>query len=334
MAIISSNKINIKQNAKANKMFYDKVKVAIQKIGTSNKTKVLHKLAQEEVLYIGFGTADVVKESSRFGLPYIQGDKLSGLLADIKYTISKADQSGIASSLQRLVKIGQEESRVKTTITDTSDYQLNKLEKERNKLFEDLLEAIDYFDLLDIYYSLYLEALYKRAEKDNGKNKLFVEAHKVFGKVIEKTIEKYRKDNSENDKELEIVVDYTFACIFTQATKGSIISSLTRMYSEERVAFLKDQNPPKISEFKQIAEILTMCEIVNVTPAAFVNNAQNTLSEKIVNSINADLASFVSVSINSNYKSTVFDAVLIDKESQTKLENLLLNYKSKIIIKN
>jgi len=334
MGKIIINKINIETYDNAKKEFYKNIKLAIQKIGSSNKTKVLHKLAQEELLYIGFGASSLEKDDVIiYGSPFLSGDKLSGLIADIKYCFSSAERGQLSDKINKLYKLTKEINKVKTTITDTSDFQLRTLQDEQNKTVDSIISDIDYFDLIDIYYSVYLKALYLRADKDKGKNKLFETAHKIFCKMMDKALEKYYKND--NKKLKEITFDYIFASLFTDATKGSILSSLKRMYGEDDEDLISFINikPDNITYFKDAAKVLTQVNLINSTTNAFINNIKGIVSNTVVKAVDVDLETFSSILINSKYKSSIFDSRIIDEELQNKLEELLLNYKSKLILK-
>jgi len=334
MGKIIINKINIETYDNAKKEFYKNIKLAIQKIGSSNKTKVLHKLAQEELLYIGFGASSLEKDDvTVYGSPFLSGDKLSGLIADIKYCFSVSERGQLSDKINKLHKSTTEINKVKTTITDTSEIQLKHLQEEQNKIVDSIISEIDYFDLIDIYYSVYLKALYIRAEKDKGKNKLFETAHKIFSTMMDKALNKYYKND--NKKLKDISFDYIFASLFTDATKGSIISSLKRMYGEtdeDLISFI-NAKPDNINHFKDAAKVLTQVNLINSTENAFINNIKGIVSDAIIKSIDVNLETFVSILINSKYKSSIFDSRIIDKELQEKIEELLLNYKSKIVLK-
>jgi len=331
---ISARRINLDKLG-IEEQFYKSLKLAIQKIGSSNKTKVLHKMIDEKILYLGFGVVDVTSISAtRYGTIHCSGDKLSGLMVDLKYALSSSDRSTIGSKIDKMNKINKEKLRISTTITDTSSIQLNTLEKEMKGLVNDLLDSINYFDLVDIYYALFLEVLTKKAFKDKGKNKLFEAAHSLFLEMIKSLLKEYKlSDDDDATKRLEICTDYIFASLFTEANGNSIISNLKRMYSEEDVQFLVDLKPSKLKKFGDIATLLTQAHIINSTPNSFVNAIKVKFGATLESSINTDLESFISTAISAKYKSSVFDLKVIDEEKQNKLETLLLNYKSKIIIK-
>jgi len=327
-------KIKFKDHQLIEKDAYKRISLAIQKIGSSNKTKILHKLSAENMLYIGAGSTNLTKIGGvTRGVYYLNDAKFSGVTADIKYTVSSADRAALSSNIEKLLKISKEKERIKTTITDTSDLQLNILNKENTQVLEDIVDDINYFDLNDIYYSLFIEALISLAMKDKGKIKLFEEGHKLFSVMIKRNLSTYFKDSPENNSKLDVLIDYIYASLFTSASKGSILSNIKRMYPEEKTSFLTDIKPGEITHLKDSAELLTSAGIMNITPNALENKVKSTYSNDLVEAIDTGFEEFISLTVSSLYKSTIFDTKMIDETIQKRIEDLVLNYKSKIIYK-
>ncbi len=332
---IASNQLNMKKHPEEQKKFYDKISKVLQKIGSSNKTKVLHKMVQEEMLYLGYGTTNITKEdTTRYGLFYLTGNKCSGLLADIKYLVSSSEVGSVETSIKKVSDIVKEISRVKTTITDTSAIQLKTLEKELKSEYSNIMDSIDYFNLVDIYYDSYIRMLFKVAQKGKGKNKVFEAAHNVFSEIAKGILKKNNfQGESETNKKVDIIIDFVFASLFTESSTSSITGSLVRMYGKEDVQFLMDLKPSSKGSLNGMAELFSQAGIINVTPNSLVNAIKMMSSDEIYKSIGSSMDAFVSLCISSKYKSSIFDAKIINEESQVRLENLLLNFKKDIILK-
>jgi hypothetical protein len=332
--MISTNKINLKQNDKVQKKFIQNIKLVLQKIGTSHKTRALHSLAEKEMLYIGYGTVDISgKRSVAYGVNYLSGTKLSGLCADIGSIVDKADLSEVAKKVKDIEVANRELSRVKSTITDTSTMQINNLDKQVNKNFEDLLDAIDYFALVDVYYYLYINALSSIGLKGKGKNKIFETTYDVIKEAINKILRNNKTDVSyENSVKKDIILDYIFARKFTDQSAQTTLAKLSKIYGENKLEFLVEIKPQQYEEFSNIATLLTKAGVVNITESAFISNLRTVAGEDIVDAMSGTFDELVAYLISISYKSSTFNAGMINKESQDRLEELVSNFKKDITL--
>ena len=333
--MVTINKINLKQQDAVQKEFLKNISVVLQKIGSSHKTKAIHALVRKEILYIGYGVTDISKKrNAEYGAMYLSGNKLSGLAADISAIVDKADLSDVARKVKDIEKANKELSRVKTTITDTSALQLKNLDSQIEKYFEDLLDSIDYFALVDVYYYLYIEALSIIGLKGNGKNKIYESAYNVFKEIIKRILTKAHVDVTGDDKErFEICLDYTFARAFSDQTSNTTLAKLSRLYSPDKIEFLRELKPDQYDEFKNIATILTKAGIVNMTESAFMAGFHSIVGSGSVQALSGTFDEMVAYIISTNYKSTIFDAPHVAEKDQDRLEQLILNFKKDIILK-
>ena len=106
------------------------------------------------------------------------------------------------------------------------------------------------------------------------------------------------------------------------------------MYGKDRVDFISKYKIDRVDQYEDGAKILTTTRIINATPNSFKHNTMNIFSENLIRSMDSDLEDFVAYVISSKYKSNIFECKIIDKEKQDRLESLILNYQSKIVLKN
>lgn len=332
--MISITKINLKKSDKVQKKFINNIKLVLQKIGSNHKTKVLHNLADKELLYIGHGTVDISKKRSvEYGVNYLSSGKLSGLCADISAIVDKADLPDVASKIKETYEAYQEVTRVKTTITDTSTMQINKLEKQIEKNFDELLDSIDYFSLVDVYYYLYINALTITGLKGKGKNKIFETTYSVFKEIVNKLLRNAHADISyENNRKKDIICDYIFARKFTDQSAQTTLAKLVRMYGEPALEFMVDIKPQQYEEFSNIATLLTKAGIVNITESAFNTNFRTIMGTGADAAMDGAFDELVAYIVSIKYKSSVFNAQIVAKDEQERLEELILNFKRDITL--
>lgn len=332
--MISTNKINLKQNDKVQKKFIQNIKIVLQKIGSSHKTKALHQLAEKEMLYIGYGTIDISgKRSVAYGVNYLNGTRLSGLCADISAIVDKADLADVAKKVSDIGTANREMTKVRSTITDTSTMQINNLDKQINKYFDEILEAIDYFALVDVYYYLYVDALASIGLKGKGKNKIFETTYDVIKEAINKILRNNKTEMSyENSTKKDIILDYIFARKFTDQSAQTTLAKLSKIYGESKLEFLVDVKPQQYEEFSNIASLLTKSGIVNITETAFTSNLRTVAGDDITDAMSGTFDELVAYLISISYKSGTFNANIISKDHQDRLEELVLNFKKDITL--
>jgi len=334
--MVTINKVNLKQNPRIQKEFLKKISIVLQKIGSSHKTKAIHKLIAQEALYIGYGITDISKTKTvAYGAPYINGNKLSGLAADISQVVDKSDLQEMSKKIKDIEKANKELSRLKTTITDTSAIQLKTLDKSIETMFEDLVEGIDYFALVDVYYYLFVNVLASIGLKGNGKNKIFESSYAVFKAIVAKILTKaHIKVEGDNREKMDIVLDYIFARNFTDQSAQTVLAKLSRLYGSENIEFLQEIKPSEYSDFRNAATLLTKAGICNITESAFMAEFTTLVGEGSKAAMNGTFDEMIAYIISANYKSSLFDAPNISRDDQERLEQLILNFKKDLVIKS
>ena len=158
--MISNTRLNLKFYPEIQKQFIQNLQIALQKIGTSHKTKAIHPLIEKEMVYLGYGTIDIAKKkSTKFGVFYLNGQKFSGLCADISAVTDEADLGVVVKSIEEIKIASNELSKAKTTITDHSSVMINKLNAYVLEEYHKIIAGLDYFALIDTYYYLYMDAV-------------------------------------------------------------------------------------------------------------------------------------------------------------------------------
>jgi len=333
--MILINRINLEQETEIHAEFLKNIKNVLQKIGSSPKTRAIHKLLEEKLLFIGFGTSDVsLKHTAEFGVSHLNGHQLSGLVAELPKVSLNASRSEISDILEDIVTARMELRRLNTTITDTTSIQIKSLEDNLKKLFKRLIDKIDYFTLVDVYFYLYLNTLAIIGLEGKGKNKIYEATFDVFKTIIKKIIQNNHVKISYDDEDLfEMTLDYMFAMVFTEQSSPMIVSKLSKVYSDENIQLLKLHSSSSYKEFKSIAILLTKIGLVNITESAFMSAFKTIMGKGTEKAMDGSFDELVSYIISTNYKSSLFDTATIETDAQARLEQLILNFKKDLILK-
>lgn len=330
--MISINRIKLSQHPEIQKEFTKRIKTVLQKLGTSNKTRALHNLADRELLFLGYGILDVSKERSvPYGSASLKETKLFGLTAEI--SAASNDMKKVSDNLQKIDNAQKELTRIKTTITDTSTIQINTLEKNTKEWFQEIIDNIDYFSLVDVYYYLYVDALAIVGLEGKGRNKVFESVYNVFREIFNNIMRNLHVEHDKGGAEKrDIILDYIFMRKFTDINASIALAKLSRMYGQDKVQFLIDLKPSEYTSISNIAVLLTKADIVNITESALMQNIRAALGAGIDDVLKGTFDELVAYIISTNYKSTLFKASQISKPDVDRLEELVLNFKREIIL--
>ena len=332
---IQLNILRLQKYPEFYKQFQNSLKTVLQKIGTSNKTKAIHNAVEKEIVHIGFGTVDISGRTlSEYGSSLVSGGKLNALVADTKNIVDASDRTEMASLYTKFVTATQELSKAKTTISEASEMNINRIEKELKVTLQSIIDLIDFFKLVDAYYYLYVEALTKEGIKGSGKVKILETVYEILKSNVDKTIKKYSKHDLDQDarSRADVAYDYIFTVVFTDLSPSDVISKLTKGYGKEKTQFLRDAGATKLTEFKQLGELLTKASVINITDNMIIKELSKAGGEKLEDIIKGDKVEVISYLISTLYKSTLFEMKIIDEDNQKRLEELVLNFKKDLVV--
>lgn len=332
---IQLNVLRLNKYPEFYKEFLNNLKTVLQKIGSSNKTKAIHAAVEKEICSLGFGTVDISGQTTaEYGSSLVSGGKLNALVADAKHIVDPSDRTEIAGLYSKFVTATNELSRAKTTISEASEININRIEKELKSTLKEIMDLIDFFKLVDVYYYLYIEALAKEGVKGSGKVKLMETVYEVLKTNINKTIKKYSKSDLtyEANSKIDVIFDYIFTITFTKLSPSEVISKLTKGHGKENTDILRDIGAQKYTQFKNIGEMLTKANIINITDSMIMKELARAGGEKIEDMIEGDVVELIAYLVSNLYKSTLFEMKVIDESSQKRLEELVLNFKRDLVI--
>lgn len=332
---IQLNVLRMQKHKEQYKQFLNNLSVVLQKIGSSNKTRAIHSCIDKEILHLGFGTVDISgRTKSMFGSSLTSNSKLNALVADAKNIVDPSDRTEVAKLYTKFVTSTNELAKAKTTISDVTEININRIEKELNKTLTEIIDMIDFFKLVDVYYYLYIESLTKVGIKGKGKIKVFETLHEILQSASLKIVKKYSRNelDQERIKRFNICFDYIFTTTFTKAVSTSILNKLTQAYSKEDIAFLKEIGVDKYKKFKNLGEMLTKANVINITDNIIIKELSKNAGEQFEEIVEGDMVEIVSYLISTLYKSTLFESKVIDEEKQKRLEELVLNFKRELVI--
>lgn len=330
MAIIINN-LNINENKIYQDFKKDLFKI-LQKLGSSKKTKVVHKLIQNGLCQLGYGAANLTKDNTVLGVIVSEENKLNALILDITKFVDGYDKSSVVKKIDELGKLQQELSQSKRVITDLTEYKISTLEKHVDEAFEEIISKVDKFKLVDGYFHLFIKFLAKQAMATKGKNKILPEMLEMMVEVMNKVINKVKNLNIDEYHEFKQSIEYAFVRVYTDQNHLSTFTRVKKLDSkaDKYEDFYKDLKELKFNEFSDVAIILTKRDIIGITPNSLRNLIKKIGGTELINSLNGDIEDLIAYLVSTNYQNQLFDGYQINKEAQEQLELYILNFKKNI----
>jgi hypothetical protein len=329
-----ATKLNLTYYPEIHKKYQKKIHTVLQKIGTSKKTKALHHIT--DIIYISFDVNNMLyQDTLEYGefVPKNDMHKLDGLIINIKYLLNESDRETTKEALSDFIEAKSELKIVKTRITPTTETQLKRLKETIEKSLETIIENIDYFQLVDIAYFMYLSKLCEIGLATKGKNKLFEATRQTFGDMIEGIFiaNEARLDELQKSQ-ASILIDYMFVMNFTNQSPQTTLTKLNKMYGNDKLEFLIDIKPSQYKEFKNLGTMFSKAKLLNISDNMFMQELGKFAGLDIQKAFNSELELLIGFIISANYKSELFGAYkkLKDPAPIDRLENLVLNYKREL----
>lgn len=328
----------LNQHSKLKEEFKKRLKIALQKIGSSNKTKAIHQLITNNKCQIGYGAIDYINLKQLPGAAYIEGKKLQSIVIDLNFINTELSRSEMITKVKRLQTLLKEKENNLTKIDDLSEFRLQKIESNIVLTIEEILNGIDYIKAVDTYYYIYLTRLTRLSYSSKGKEKIFLLGKDIFDTIVERSLLGLNL-NEDRYEEVKLMVNFLFMKQYLGINNNKIRSNLNKTFGKTKVdEFFEPESHTKIkmddySNMFDMGKLLTLKEIINITNSAFKQRIKNIAGDKLENSLELSFSDFVAYLISCLYPGDLFNAPIIDKERQQRLEKLVLNFKSNLVIK-
>ena len=318
-------------------MFIKKLKVAIQKIGSNSKTKVINKLISNDKCKIGYGAFDYIKMKSVPGKVYSTGNTIDSIVIDINYINDELNRSVIYNKIKLLQNQITEKEKYKTVIDELVEFKLNKIEAQIKITLQEILNGIDYQKAVDSYYYLFLKELVKQSYTGKGREKIFLLGKDLFDILVEKTLNGLSISDVRYD-DVKIISAFLFMKNYLKESNNNILKNLSDSFGNDKIeTFFNPEHSSaiKLNDYDSIydfGKLMAQKDILNITNNAFKQRMKRIAGDKIDDLFDLNFEDFVSYLISCNYPNQLFNGLTIDKDRQERLEKLVLNFKSNIII--
>ncbi len=301
----------------------------LQKLGTSNKTKLLHPIIDKNKFKFTAGMVGIEDNTNHMSTASIQGNKLNGFYINIYEVLEPEDRTLIVTILDIINEINQNKSK----ITDNNDFVLAKLVKNRNDLSVELVNRINYFKLVDIMFYEYLNTLVRVVKQKQNIFKIMEKSSEVLGMVLTNLIQKMGGTNPEiNSITQKTMLLYLIQHFSTSSdTEVKVFLFKSGLINEDEY-----KNYLKLKTFEDLSKYLTINNVLNISPNSLRNNFKNVIGEaglELLEGVSSErLISYMILNKQANNLFTTYLTSTSYKAYLDSLELLVLNAKSYIVL--
>ena len=324
--------IKIQYPAAIYEEFQRRMLLALQKHKSSRKTKVVYELIQKNMvdIHILVGSFE-----HQFGINMSSGNKLFLVVLNAtKFADYASDK--IIYYYNMINKSREKLEQEKRIITDHQIYNINKIKNELEKLYEQWLDAFDYSKIIDGIYLEFIRYLSRVIFLTNAKGtkKILAYSSDILKALVKKMYKETTKapiDDSLN-RNFDIVIDYFMLNYYYGDISMTALKKIEMAYGKNASELLKKSKNLNTQEFDDLVTILFDTDVFRIQKNTFDMYLRKYLSIDGAKTIKYTLQDFVGVFCTINHKNIIFNVLPFDEEKTFRLEEYILNEKSKVIL--
>jgi len=314
--------------------FKKNIFLALQKMNTSRKTKAVHKIVDSNMV-----TCDVFIDKIQDRISYIVSSENvllrvqlnAAMFADFLQGI------GIAKLVARINELNELIEKEKQLINEYQKYNIDKLTAELNKQYELFLSAFDYMKIVDGIYFAFISYLTRRIILTNAKEKakVFETLSAVFSSIFQYIYRKNTKSIPDDTmkKQLNMLAAYFVLNYYLGLTSMEIFAKFKRIYGEGEVERIKKSTKLNLKNFEDFADLLYDTGVLKIQKSFFNTIMRQMFGERGYELIKGNLQDAVSYFCSINHKNILFNSISPNEKLTFRLEEIVLNEKSKVIIR-
>ncbi len=328
--IESSSKSIIRISKQTDKILYDifnkNIDTVLQKLGANAYTRTVRQLLSKDKIFLGYSLSNIheSKDIPVYGIIVAGNQILHAIVVDIiKCSPDSADD--LIKIIKEMNNLAKEYTQLTRKLDDHSMQRAADIKNKMQKNQETIANLLDYERIIEAIYFNFIRYLVKEIDKGHS-HKLFEYSINLFKSLIQKAFGEYMK--IEDPKVYNAAIDYLFTKAMTNFSHAEIMANLKRNYPEQVIDVLLKIRINNFDSLSQTADMLRLLRIANITPIAFNNTFAKLIGEKGVIVLYSTYDIYVAWSILILHNSLLFDSITIDKELQSEIEKIILNYKS------
>jgi len=325
----SSQKAIVRINKQSAPIFYSefekKIDVYLQKLRSNALTKTVRKILPK--VYLGFNANSI--HVPVYGIYVGDGVNFAGIIVDIVKCSASSNQKDIIEFIQKYQKINSEISQLSKKIDDRTLERISDLKKDLEKTQIMLANLIDYDRIIEGIYYTFMRFLVAEIDKGHS-GKLFDISIDLFREIIKKAFSGGLDIHDE--KLFKAATDYIFTISFSNMSSNQALTNINKRYGAEITDILSKANVKSLKKVSDIAMLFDTLKFMRITPIAFNTIISKKFGQDFLAILFSTYDFYVAWAVLTVYKSILFNMGPVDKDIQSEMEIILLNYKSKVRI--
>lgn len=175
------NLLDFKKFPSVRELHENNIKKVINKLPSSLKTKALTLLLSKGVLSLGYGAVNLIKSTQPvYTVSIWEGHTIRSIMVDLSKVVEQSYMHEVLNKLN-IIKNQQEVINIQSSmLTATSTLQIDMAKETIHKTLTDIIENINYYSLVDLYYYAYVKYLTK-VSIQQSKQKIFGNVNIILG---------------------------------------------------------------------------------------------------------------------------------------------------------
>jgi len=312
--------------------FKKRLFIGLQKYTTSSKTRIVHHLYEKNlVLPVTFtnGFKDI-------GVIFSKENKFLSEFLNASYFADFAVNKTVDVLIIEIRDIFDTIAKERNLISEYQVHNIRKLTQEVNKLLDEFNDAFDYMKIADGAYFLFLRFLVSRIIKTQPtlKTKIFTIVQNIFTQILLKIYNKTTRAPIDDEirKKFDLISSYLILNYYAGLTPREIFAKIKGIYGQGAVELLEKSKKLKLEKFNDIVDLMYETGIFKIQKSLFDTYMRKYFGELGYQLFETSLSEVIAFFCSINHKNVLFNTINIFEKEGKHLEELVLNYKSKIIL--
>jgi len=306
--------------------------LALSKYKSSKKTRIVHKIIENNLFQLYFFNKDI---SDEVILIFSENNKITLFPINIDL-IADYSPDDIVHIADQIILTHRKLKEEKEVLSAHQIYNIEKLNKKLEDLYERYLDAFDYFKIIDILYYGFLKFLAGRIFLTNQKlskevlEELSSIIFEIISKIYTKSVKKYL--NSYEEKIVKAIAGIYVLSAFKEENSSMILKKIQKIYDEEVFSAIKKIRKVSMKSLDDLIEALFDTEVFKVSKNIFKINLRQILGDKAEYFIQGPANEFIAFLCSLNHKNQLFNALSPNEKKTVRLEELVFNEKGNVIL--
>ena len=214
-----------------------RINITLQKMASGSKNRALRQLTEQGVLSLGYNGVNLFDSTLPvYTVEVHDNNKLRIISVNLNQVTDPNDFAQILKGIRIIMDQQSIIERNERILTQTSTLEIELAKETIEKYHSEMIQKIDYFKLLDLYYYGYTKFLTALALKSN-KQKIFGAVNEILQSYIFSVVDNNtQKELTPEDKKLlSAIIDYIMVVSYTDQDPQSIIKALRQVHKDPEI---------------------------------------------------------------------------------------------------